>query len=53
MSMVGLCLVRHLLQENLFAADFEVKPVINSQMKKIEGEAELDGLATLTFQFGI
>ncbi|MEX6161397.1 hypothetical protein AB6G16_06785 [Proteus mirabilis] len=36
-----------------FAADFEVKPVINSQMKKIEGEAELDGLATLTFQFGI
>lgn len=36
-----------------FAADFEVKPVINSQMKKIEGEAELDGLATLTFKFGI
>lgn len=38
---------------NSFTADFEVKPVIDSKMKKSEGDAELDGLATLTFQFGI
>ncbi|HEK1719848.1 TPA: fimbrial protein [Proteus mirabilis] len=37
----------------VFAADFEVKPTINSVLKNSDGDAKLDGLATLTFQFGI
>ncbi|HEK0516895.1 TPA: fimbrial protein [Proteus mirabilis] len=37
----------------VFAADFEIKPTINSALKNSDGDAKLDGLATLTFQFGI
>ncbi|WP_414478398.1 hypothetical protein [Proteus mirabilis] len=37
----------------VFAADFEVAPTINSVLKNSDGDAKLDGLATLTFQFGI
>lgn len=37
----------------VFAADFEVTPTINSALKNSDGDAKLDGLATLTFQFGI
>ncbi|MDM3746623.1 type 1 fimbrial protein [Proteus mirabilis] len=37
----------------IFAADFEVKPTINSVLKNSDGDAKLDGLATLAFQFGI
>ncbi|WP_368870436.1 fimbrial protein [Proteus mirabilis] len=37
----------------IFAADFEVTPTINSELKNSDGDAKLDGLATLTFQFGI
>ncbi|HEJ9413232.1 TPA: fimbrial protein [Proteus mirabilis] len=37
----------------VFAADFEVKPTINSELKNSDGDAKLDGLATLSFQFGI
>ena len=37
----------------IFAADFEVTPTINSELKNSDGDAKLDGLATLAFQFGI
>lgn len=37
----------------IFSADFTVNPVINNVMKNSAGDAELDGLAILTFAFGI
>ncbi|MCS3433633.1 fimbrial protein [Klebsiella sp. BIGb0407] len=37
----------------VFAADFTITPTINSVMKNNAGDAELDGLAVLTFVFGI
>lgn len=37
----------------IFTADFAVKPTINAVMKNSTGDAELDGLATLTFEFGL
>lgn len=37
----------------MFAADFEITPTINSKMKNSAGDAELDGHATLAFKFGL
>jgi len=37
----------------IFSADFAVKPTINAVMKNSAGDAQLDGLATLTFAFGL
>jgi len=37
----------------VFSADFAVKPTINAVMKNSAGDAELDGLATLIFAFGV
>ncbi|MEY0600297.1 fimbrial protein [Providencia alcalifaciens] len=37
----------------VFAADFAVKPTINSEMKNSEGDATLDGHAVLAFTFGL
>lgn len=37
----------------IFSADFAVKPTINAVMKNSAGDAQLDGLSTLTFAFGL
>jgi len=37
----------------IFAADFTVTPTINSTLTDSVGDAELDGLAVLTFAFGL
>ncbi|HHQ2586759.1 TPA: fimbrial protein, partial [Providencia rettgeri] len=37
----------------IFAADFAVKPTINSAMKNTDGDATLDGHAVLAFTFGL
>ncbi|HHN8583828.1 TPA: fimbrial protein [Providencia rettgeri] len=37
----------------IFAADFAVKPTINSEMKNTDGDAALDGHAVLAFTFGL
>lgn len=37
----------------IFAADFAVKPTINSEMKNTAGDATLDGHAVLAFTFGL
>lgn len=37
----------------IFAADFEVKPTINSEIKNSAGDATLDGHAVLAFKFGL
>ena len=42
-----------LAQGQIFAADFAVKPTINSVLKNSAGDASLDGYAVLTFAFGL
>ncbi|ELY3858001.1 fimbrial protein [Providencia alcalifaciens] len=37
----------------IFAADFAVKPTINSEMKNTAGDATLNGHAVLAFTFGL
>lgn len=37
----------------IFAADFAVKPTINSEMKNTDGDAILDGHAVLAFTFAL
>lgn len=42
-----------LASAQVFSADFEVKPTINSAMKNSDDDAELDGHAILAFKFGL
>lgn len=42
-----------LAEGQIFAANFSVKPTINSEMKNTAGDAKLDGHAILAFSFGL
>ncbi|MDE5307075.1 hypothetical protein PY546_11380 [Providencia stuartii] len=42
-----------LVSGQIFAADFEVKPMFYGEVKESAGDVSLDGSATLSFGFGI